>query len=284
MSEPAPPVHPGSTIAQALRHGALDPLERRILIAHALGLSRVALITQSDRVLSDTEAHRLSDLFQRRLDGEPIAYLTGEREFYGLPLQVTPDVLIPRPETELLVDLALKRMPPGARVLDLGTGSGAIAIAIAHQRPDAVVTAVDASPAALALASQNATGLDVKVRFLTSDWYASLGSGLFDLIVSNPPYIRSDDIHLAQGDLRFEPRSALTDFGDGLSALRTIVEGAPARLENGGWLLMEHGYDQAESVRDLLASRGFCEVQSWTDLAGIARVSGGRLGAAERPA
>lgn len=266
----------GASIADVLRQAPLDPLENRILMTHALGVSRIELITQSDRRLTPEEAQRLSMLLQRRLDGEPIAYITGEREFYGLPFHVTPDVLIPRPETELLVELALDRVAAGASVLDLGTGSGAIAVAVAHARPDARVTAIDASSAALGVAKRNAQRNGVRIRFLESDWYASLGDEGFDLIASNPPYIRSDDAHLGQGDLRFEPRGALTDNADGLSALRAIVSGATGHLAPGGWLLMEHGYDQAADVRKLLQAQGFVDVQSWQDLAGIERVSGAR--------
>jgi release factor glutamine methyltransferase len=185
-------------------------------------------------------------------------------------------VLIPRPDTELIVELSLERLAPRASMLDMGTGSGAIAVAVAHARPDAQVTALDLSAEALAVARANAAANGVKVRFLRSDWFGALDSETFDLIASNPPYIASGDEHLVQGDLRFEPNGALTDFGDGLSALRTIVDGAPAHLEQGGWLLLEHGYDQAAAVRDLLAQAGYTEVRSWRDLGGIERVSGGR--------
>ncbi len=216
---------------------------------------------------------------QRRVAGEPIAYIVGEREFYGLSFEVTPDVLIPRPETELLVELALQYMPADARVLDLGTGSGAIAIALAHAQPDAIVTALDASPAALAVARGNAQRHSVAVELLHSDWFAALAvprdMRQFDVIVSNPPYIVAGDPHLTQGDLRFEPADALTDHADGLSALRTIVSGAMSHLVAGGWLFVEHGYDQAAAVRTLLAEQGFVDGQSWKDLAGIERVSGG---------
>lgn len=266
----------GSSLAEVLRQGPLDPLERRILLAHGLNLSRVELVTQSERRVDRDEALRLSALFQRRLDGEPIAYITGCREFYGLPLQVTPDVLIPRPETELLVELALARLPERGRALDLGTGSGAIAVAIAHERPDATVTALDASPAALSVARGNAKRLNLPVEFLVSDWYTALDDAQFDLIVANPPYIHADDPHLGQGDLRFEPRSALTDHADGLSALRTIVTGAGRHLAPGGWLLVEHGYDQAAAARRLLCAQSFHDVQSWRDLSGIERASGAR--------
>lgn len=265
----------GTTIATLLRDQRLTPLEARILLAHALQLSRIQLITQSERILTTEEAQSVSALFQRRVDGEPIAYIVGEREFFGLMLHTTPDVLIPRPETELLVELALDRLHAGVSVLDMGTGSGAIAIAIAHARPHAKVTALDLSEAALAVARRNASRHHANIRFLQSDWYNALIGERFDIIVANPPYIVADDAHLSQGDLRFEPVDALTDHADGLSALRTIIEGAPAHLVPGGFLLMEHGYDQASAVRDLLAQHGFQQVQSWHDLAGIERVSGG---------
>lgn len=269
----------GMSIAEVLRQAPLEPLEKRILLTQALGLSRIELITQSSRTLTAIEAQQVSALLQRRLDGEPIAYITGEREFYGLALHVTSDVLIPRPETELLVELALERMMHGARVLDLGTGSGAIAVAIAHARPDAEVTAVDVSPAALEVARSNALRHGASISFLHSDWYRGTNEKSFDLIVANPPYIEANDIHLEQGDLRFEPRGALTDGADGLAALRIIIRGAPNHLAPGGWLLMEHGYDQACHVRQLLDAQGFEDVQSWKDLAGIERVSGARRSA-----
>lgn len=270
-------VQAGATIRQLLGALPLDPLENRILLCHALGISRVALITQSERALGSEEAAHLAALVQRRLDGEPIAYIVGEREFFGLPFRVGPGVLIPRPDTELIVELALERLPPRGRLLDMGTGSGAIAVACAHTRRDAIVTALDLSAEALAIARANAAANGAAVRFLQSDWFAAVGEERFELIASNPPYIAAGDAHLSQGDLRFEPVGALTDHADGLSALRTIIGGAPTHLEPGGWLLLEHGYDQAEAVRALLAARGFIEVQSWRDLAGIERVSGGRF-------
>ncbi len=273
--DPLANVIAGVSIGALLKQSPLDALETRILICHALGLTRVQLITRSERTLTAPEAERLAALFGRRLRGEPIAYITGEREFYGIAFEVTPAVLIPRPETELLVELSLERLPPNGRLLDLGTGSGAIAIAVAHARPDANVVALDASDAALEVARRNATRHGTQVQFVKSDWYAALEDTRFDLIAANPPYIEKDDPHLSQGDLRFEPRTALTDHGDGLSALRSIVIGATARLTSGGWLLMEHGYDQAAAVRALLTDQGFDQVQSWRDLAGIERVSGG---------
>ncbi|HEU4852348.1 MAG TPA: peptide chain release factor N(5)-glutamine methyltransferase [Telluria sp.] len=265
----------GTTLAAALAQLPLDPLENRILLCHALGLARVALITQSERTLTADEAARLSALAARRVAGEPIAYIVGQREFYGLPFQVNEAVLIPRPDTELLVELAIERTPPRGRVLDMGTGSGAIAVSLAHARPDASVTALDVSEAALEVARGNAALNQARVRFLHSDWFSALGDEQFDLVASNPPYIAAGDEHLAQGDLRFEPQGALTDHADGLTALRTIAQGALRHLAPGGWLLMEHGYDQAAKVRALL-DPGYNEVQSWRDLAGIERVTGGR--------
>jgi release factor glutamine methyltransferase len=275
----------GDSIAAVLKQAPLNPLENRILLMHALQLSRIQLITQDERVIDAQQAQQLSALFQRRLLGEPIAYIVGQREFYGLQLEVTPDVLIPRPETELLVDLALQHLPAaGVRqalsVLDLGTGSGAIAVAIAHSRPDLQLTALDVSAAALAVASRNAARHlapgQAPMQLLQSNWYGALDRQRFDVIVANPPYIVAGDSHLAQGDLRFEPQDALTDHADGLSALRSIVDGAAGHLKDGGWLLMEHGYDQAQAVRGLLLAQQFDAVQSWQDIAGIERVSGGK--------
>jgi release factor glutamine methyltransferase len=271
---------PGSTVGAAQAALPLDPLENRILLCHATGLSRVQLITQAERPLTADEAARLAQLVQRRLDGEPIAYLVGKREFFGLDFLVNEAVLIPRPDTELIVELAIERLPANGRLLDMGTGSGAIAVSAAHARPDAQVTALDVSSAALEVAQANAAANGAPVRFLQSDWFAALGRDeRFELIASNPPYIAAGDAHLSQGDLRFEPAGALTDHFDGLSALRTIIQGAPAFLVPGAWLLLEHGYDQAGAVRALLEQQGYTEVQSWRDLGGIERVSGGRRGA-----
>jgi release factor glutamine methyltransferase len=270
-------IQAGTPIGAVMAALPLDPLENRILLCHATGLSRVQLITRADQPLGADEAARLDALVQRRLAGEPIAYIVGKREFFGLDFAVSEAVLIPRPDTELIVELALERLPPQGRLLDMGTGSGAIAVAVAHTRPDAQVTALDLSEAALAVARNNAATNGARVRFLQSDWFSALGADeRFELIASNPPYIAADDEHLAQGDLRFEPTGALTDHADGLSALRSIVEGSPRHLLPGAWLLMEHGYDQAASVRALLDAAGYGEVQSWRDIAGIERVSGGR--------
>jgi release factor glutamine methyltransferase len=267
----------GVTVGALQTQSLLDALDYRILLCHALGLNRVGLITQSERALSADEAQRFAALVRRRLDGEPIAYIVGQREFFGLPFEVGGAVLIPRPDTELLVELTLERLPPSGRVLDMGTGSGAIAVAVAHTRRDADVTALDVSPEALAVARRNAAANGVRVAFLQSDWYAALeAKAPFDVIASNPPYIASGDRHLSEGDLRYEPVGALTDHADGLSALRIIVAGAAARLKPRGWLLMEHGYDQSAAVRQLLTEQGYTDVQSWTDLAGIERVTGAR--------
>jgi len=268
------------TIASLQRQSKLDALDNRVLLCHALGVNRIALITQSERVLTAEESRRFNALVQRRLDGEPIAYIVGQREFFGLPFEVNDAVLIPRPDTELLVELTLDRLPLKGRVLDMGTGSGAIAVSLAHTRKDADVTALDVSADALAVAQRNAANNGARVTFLQSDWYGALQgakAATFDVIASNPPYIASGDRHLSEGDLRYEPVGALTDHADGLSALRIIIAGAPQHLKPQGWLLMEHGYDQAAAVRALLTEAGYDEVQSWRDLAGIERVTGGRL-------
>jgi release factor glutamine methyltransferase len=267
-----------ATIASLLASSELAPIDAQVLAAHALGVARASLLADLRRTLTDEEARRVERLFHRRRGGEPVAYLTGEREFFGLSLAVTPDVLIPRPETEILVAIALEVAPSGARVLDLGTGSGAVAIAIAHEEPDMEVVAVDASADALAVARENARRHAATIRFVYGGWFAGLAGQRFDVIVANPPYIAAGDAHLDQGDLRFEPRDALVGGPDGLDAIRAIVGRAKEHLVPGGWLLFEHGYDQAERSRSLLAMYGYADVQTWPDLAGIPRVSGGRTG------
>ncbi|MBI0326472.1 peptide chain release factor N(5)-glutamine methyltransferase [Burkholderia plantarii] len=275
-----------ATAASLLRASPLDAVDARILLAHALGWSRTQLITRADAPLEAAAAARYLMLEARRAAGEPVAQLVGSREFFGLALEVTPDVLIPRPETELLVEAAFDALDGIAApaVLDLGTGSGAVAIAIADGRPDARITALDRSAAALAVARRNAARLldgarpGGAVTFLESDWYAALDpAARFHAIVSNPPYIARHDPHLDEGDLRFEPRGALTDEADGLAAIRAIVAGAGAFLLPRGELWIEHGYDQAEAVRELLSQAGFDEVASLADLASIERTTGGRL-------
>jgi release factor glutamine methyltransferase len=270
-----------TTVADLLRASDLPALETRILLEHVLGWRRTELITRDAELLEDESVAAFEALEKRRVAGEPIAQLVGSREFFGLQFEVTPNVLIPRPETELLVETALEVIASidTPRVLDLGTGSGAIAVAIAHERPQAHIWAVDKSPEALAVAAQNALnllGVDRPLTLLESDWTEALDPSLrFDLIVSNPPYIALGDPHLSEGDLRFEPRAALTDEADGLAAIRTIIQRAPFLLRPGGSLWLEHGFDQAEQVRALLTARGMSEVRSVRDLAGIERISGG---------
>lgn len=275
----------GALLEKAVRELAADRdaaearREAQVLLGSALGVSRAWVITHPEQAADSETAARFRSLVALRVSGYPVAYLLGVKEFYGLPLQVTPDVLIPRPETEELVEAALERLPQGEarKVLDLGTGSGCIAVAIAHQRPAAQVTAVDSSSPALALARENATALGVEVEFLQSDWFAALGGRRFDMIVANPPYVAADDPHLRQGDLRFEPRPALAAGADGLADLRRIVGAAPTYLRPDGWLLLEHGCDQAGSCRDLLRNAGFGELVFRADIAGLPRIAGGRL-------
>jgi release factor glutamine methyltransferase len=267
------------TVSRALAASGLVPFEARLLLAHVLGRDRAWLAAHADDVVAAQEAETFDALARRRRDGEPIAYLIGRREFYGLDLEITPDVLIPRPETELLVDLALARLPTESetRVLDLGTGSGAVALAIAASRRRAQVIGADRSTAALALAQRNAARLSIdNVSFVASDWFTALAGQRFDLIVANPPYVAAGDPHLSEGDLRHEPAQALTSGADGLSAIRVIVAAAPVHLTDGGWLLLEHGHDQADRVGALLRDAGFADVSAARDLAGILRVSYGR--------
>lgn len=254
-------------------------IEVQCLLQAVLSVNRAYLLTHSERVLSDHEYARYAALLERRLSGEPIAYLLGEREFFGLNFKVTPATLIPRPDTELLVELALQHIPQRGqfRVLDMGTGSGAVALSIAHARPDAEVVAVDASETALSVARENAQRLNISnVCLLHSDWFAQLAGERFDLIVSNPPYIEADDVHLGQGDVRFEPLSALASGADGLDDIRRISAAARSHLHPGGWLMFEHGYDQSVRVRQLMQQAGFTEVASARDLSGIERVTVGR--------
>jgi len=270
------------TIAQALRQAqqaGLDRVDAHLLLGHLLQRERSWLIAHDDALLSEAQQQHWDALVRRRLDGEPVAYLLGEREFHGLTLQVSPAVLVPRPDTEVLVDWALECLAgmdvTSPRVIDLGTGSGAIALALRHRWPAAEVTALDASAEALAVARTNAERLALPVRFLASDWWQAVAGETFDLAVSNPPYIAGDDPHLPA--LRHEPRQALTPEGDGLDALRALVRDAGPHLRPGAWLLFEHGWDQAEAVRKLLTSAGFGDVQTRRDLAGVERCTGGRM-------
>ena len=253
-------------------------LEARVLAAHAWQVDHAWLIAHDTDPLSDAQITTFESLVSRRLEGMPVAYLVGTREFYGRPFMVSADVLIPRPDTELLVERALAHIPPDQTmdVLDLGTGSGCIAITLALERPLTNVTAVDRSSAALAIAQRNADILNARVAFLASDWFAALNNRRFDLIVSNPPYIATADPHLARGDVRFEPLTALAAGQDGLDDLRCLIRAACAHLKPGGALLLEHGYDQADAVVELLRKNGFEQISTMRDLAGQDRVSGGR--------
>jgi len=276
-----------STIDQIIRQAtqqlaAVSPsprLDAEVLLMLVTGLARTALITRAQEPLLPEHEERLHALLTRRARGEPIAYLTGRREFWSLDLCVTPDVLIPRPETELLVEQTLVHIPEDAEwtVADLGTGSGAIALAIATERPHCRLIATDSSTAALAVARANATRLGIaKVEFRHGEWLKPLAGMRFDVIVSNPPYVRANDPHLTQGDVRFEPESALVAGADGLDAIRRIAVDALSCLRPGGWLLLEHGHDQAQAVRALLESHCYDAVASCRDTAGHERVTAGR--------
>ncbi len=264
------------TVVDLMRSAHIDAVDARVLLRTVLGVNDAYLIAHAGDAVDEPHASQFCALAARRAAGEPVAYIVGAREFYGRVFALSPAVLIPRPETELLVELAVERHPK--RVLDLGTGSGCIAISIALECGAAHVLATDRSLAALDIARGNAQRLNARnVQFACGDWWAATGGEPFDLIVSNPPYVAAGDAHLTQGDLRFEPPVALAAGADGLDDIRVIVVGARARLTPGGWLLFEHGYDQAPRCRELLLQAGFCEVQSWRDLAGIERVSGGRV-------
>ena len=331
-----------SSIAALLSRHAIDKREAQLLLAHALGVSRASIIAHPQRLLDAAEEQLAQNLIERRAAGEPIAYLIGRREFYGRDFVVSPATLIPRPETELIIEQALARLNSDlspvsrasasvspalisqnspspsfqrrlessplqsdrkldgldsslrwndesachteltrnvASVLDLGAGSGVIAVSLALECPDAMVVAADISRDALSIATENARRLDASVEFVESNWYARLEGRKFDLIVANPPYIAAGDAHLSQGDLRFEPQIALTDeSSDGLRSIRTLIQGAPTHLHPGGWLLFEHGYDQADACRGLLLKAGFENLISVNDLAGISRVAGGQIG------
>ena len=270
-----------SLISAAARDlpGDSPRLDAEVLMCHLLGCARSHLHAWPEQRLDEDQLRGWQALLQRRMRGEPLAWITGEREFWSLPLEVGPGVLIPRPETELLVELALERLPPWpSRVVDLGTGSGAIALALASERPDCEVTAVERDPRALEIARSNATRLGLEIVFLQGDWFAPLAGETFTMIVSNPPYVRSDDPHLQQGDLRFEPVDALVAGQDGLDAIRHIIAAAQAHLAPGGWLLLEHGYDQGPAVAGLLRQAGYADVVTFDDLAGRPRVSAGRSG------
>lgn len=278
-----------TTVASALAASRvkLPASEARLLMGYALRRPAAWLIAHGDAILDEASLLSFASLAARRAGGEPVAYLIGYREFFGREFAVSPAVLIPRPETELLIELALRTgaATPGvgpaanspARILDLGTGSGCIAITLALEMKGADVTATDASSAAMAVARHNAERYGATLRLLQSDWFAALSGQSFDVIVANPPYIAATDPHLAAGDLRHEPRAALSSGADGLDALRQIIVAAPAHLLRNGQLWLEHGYDQAAAVHGLLAAAGFGAIEQHRDLAGIVRVSGGRL-------
>ncbi|GAB2534320.1 peptide chain release factor N(5)-glutamine methyltransferase [Rhodanobacter koreensis] len=266
-----------STLAAAtLRLG--ERADAEALLLHALAKPRSWLYSHADDLLDENVEASYVALLERREAGEPVAYITGRRGFWSLELAVSPATLIPRTETELLVELALQRLPRdmACNVADLGTGSGAIALAIASERPLARITATDTSVEALAVAKHNARSLAIgNVAFVNGDWLAPLAGQRFDLIVSNPPYIEADDPHLAQGDLRFEPASALASGQDGLDDIRRIVCDARVHLQPGGWLLFEHGWNQGVAIRKLLVDAGYANVFTARDLEQRDRVSGG---------
>jgi len=269
-------------VRQALAHATHrlgERIDAEVLLSYVLDKPRSWLIAHADDTLSPDHASAYALLIEQREAGEPIAYITGRRGFWSLDLEVTTATLIPRPETELLVELALERLPidQASRVLDLGTGSGPIALAIARERPAAQVMATDASNDALVVAQHNARRHHIgNISFVCGDWFAPLGDKRFDVIVSNPPYIESNDPHLQQGDLRFEPMSALASGADGLDDIRRIIRDAGLHLMPGGWLLFEHGWQQGEAARALLRDAGFVELSTARDLEQRDRVSLGR--------
>ena len=256
-------------------------LDARLILAHVLQQSYTYLYTWGDRLLTADQLQQADGLLQQRLQGQPLAYIVGEREFWSLPLQVSPATLIPRADTETLIEWVLdlaaeQQIPAQGSALDLGTGTGAIALAIATEFPDWQVTGADFQPAAVTLASTNQQRLGLNnARIIRSDWYQAVADETFDLIVSNPPYIDGDDPHLHQGDVRFEPTSALVAEDAGMADLTHIIAQAPAHLNAGGWLLLEHGYQQADAVCELLIQRGFSQVDNRKDLGGNPRISGG---------
>jgi len=261
------------TVEQALRASRIDSREARLLLAAASGFSEASVVAYPERDLPAETETRFHEFVQRRSQGEPVAYILGRKEFYGLELAVNPAVMVPRPETELLVDLALQR--EFSSLVDLGTGSGAIALAIKRERPGARVVAVEASAAALAVAQRNAVKHNLEIDFRHGRWFEPLAGERFDIVLANPPYVAEGDPHLP--DLGFEPRAALTSGADGLDAIREIVREAPRHLAPGGWLLLEHGIGQNAAIRSLLREAGLEDLQSWPDLARIPRVAGGKV-------
>lgn len=262
-----------------LSHSDSPRLDAELLLCQVLKVSRSYLFAHAHDELNTAQVQDFENLLVRRIAGEPIAYLLGEREFWSFTLKITPDVLIPRPDTELLVEQSLARLPEHARILELGTGSGAIAIALAVERPHCAVLATDISQAALNLAQENAQSLALqtpRVQFLRSAWFAEIPAQQFDLIVSNPPYIAADDPHLTQGDVRFEPYGALVAEAQGFSDLQEIIETGFHYLVAGGWVLLEHGYTQGAAVRELFHAANYQQIETYQDLAGLDRVTVGR--------
>jgi len=256
-----------------------SPLEATVLLAHALGVTRAYLHTHPEQLLEESQRQVFFDLIERRMSGEPVAYLTGHREFWSLDLIVNNHTLIPRPETELLVELALERIPPQSEfhILDLGTGSGAIALAIAGERPQCRITATDLSHEALDVARSNAERLNIaNVAFRQGSWFTPFSADRFDLIISNPPYVAEHDPHLAEGDLPAEPRQALVAGPTGLEMISTIIHEARRYLRETGWLLIEHGYNQASPVTALFREAAYGRLHTWRDSADVERVSGGQ--------
>lgn len=269
------------TIRDWLQNSPLPKLEARMLLQFVGGFSRSHLVAHDDEVLPDMVLWQLNDMQQARVDGVPMAYLLGEREFYGRVFQVTPDVLIPRPETELLVETVLRYLPQGGRLWDVGTGSGIIAVTCALERPDSVVHASDISAAAVDIARNNAGRLGANTQFHVGSWYAvePLPSDKVDVLVSNPPYIHATDAHLQQGDLRFEPQQALTDFDDGLSAYRALAADHRSVVKPQGWLVVEHGFEQATDIQQLFTVAGLTGVHTLQDYAGLDRITLGQCNA-----
>lgn len=251
----------------------LSRLEKRVLLSRITGFNSAQLISRDDYELTDVQLQKYHAWCARVFAGEPLAYILGQKEFYSREFRVTPDTLIPRPETELLVDKILELAPPQARVVDLGTGSGCIAISAKLERPDLSVLAVDKFVAALAVARGNANKLDAQVEFVQSDWFANL-NGKFDIIVSNPPYIEVNDPHLQ--NLQFEPQTALSDFADGISCIRAIAAGASEFLNLNGWLIVEHGYNQALAVQEIFRNAGLASIVTLQDYAGVDRITLGQ--------
>jgi release factor glutamine methyltransferase len=260
-------------VSEAIAASGIDRREARLLLAEVAGFSQASIAASADEDIPFEVENAFLELVEKRKNGVPVAYLLGRQEFYGLELSVNPSVLIPRPETELLVELALERKPDS--VLDLGTGSGAIALAIKRERPACRVTAVDADSSALMTARRNAVKLNLDVDFRHGRWFGALAGDRFDVIVSNPPYIAEDDPHLPA--LRYEPRLALLGGGDGLNAIRELAPHAPAHLNARGWLFLEHGMGQESQVKGLLEQAGFSSLRTWPDLSGTGRVTGGKL-------